>query len=361
LGSPGRKNGLLDRHLQKLNVVVGWNGLPVYGARLIASARKKFRNEFHVIATPPYSPVKGIDEILPTNLRWIDSDIVYSWSKLSMDIPDIFFHTGWRYKHFISLADEVRSAGGKVVGMFDNNWKGNSRQIIGGLYFRLCLRKKYSAVFVPGIEGYCLARYIGFSDENIYSGLYGASNLIFSNQIRCNDRPKTFLFVGQLVKRKGVLELVEAFKNFHQHRPDWTLRIIGQGNLESQIEQCEGLSVEPFKQVEEIAKTMQLSRVLILPSQEEHWGLVVHEATLSGCGLLLTSQVGAAADLATSKNAVIIKRTSVDLLIKGMNRFADMEDHDIDAMEETSIKNSNKFGTEYWAEKFCTILCDLKM
>ena len=33
-----------------------------------------------------------------------------------------------------------------------------------------------------------------------------------------------------------------------------------------------------------------------MPSLEEHWGLVVHEAALSGCALLLSNRVGAKED-----------------------------------------------------------------
>lgn len=40
-----------------------------------------------------------------------------------------------------------------------------------------------------------------------------------------------------------------------------------------------------------------------MPSVKENWGLVVHEAALCGCALLLSRVVGSAFDFASDKNA----------------------------------------------------------
>lgn len=356
MGKTNQKIIIMDRYTKNLKIVIAWNGLPLYGAKLIAAAREIIGENFNVIGTHPKVPIMSMDEILSTNLHWLDEGKSYSWKELRLEVPDVFFHTGWRYRHFISLADEVRARGGQVVGMFDNNWKGNFRQILGGIYFRLFLRKKYAAVFVPGFEGRKLARFLGFKKERIFSGLYGSSGEIFSSQIKCSKRPKCFLFVGQFIHRKGVLELVNAYKKFHEHYPEWKLRLIGQGDLADQLRGSPGILVEPFKQPNEIAKVMNEARVLILPSREEHWGLVVHEAALSGCGLLLTSQVGAAKDMSTSRNAIVIDRLSINALMNAMNSFAEMSDEKIELMQSDSLKIATKFGPKVWAEGFVAIL-----
>jgi glycosyltransferase involved in cell wall biosynthesis len=341
--------------------IVAWHGLPIYGAIALATARERFGANFTVIATVPTTPVVGIDKILQDNLQWVEADRIYSWEELDLDIPHVFFHSGWNYPHFNSLANEVRESGGKVVGMFDNNWKVNFRQILGGIYFRLFLKKRFSAVFIPGIEGKKLAKYCGFKEWQVFCGLYGASNEIFTSNIKCSERSKTFLYVGQLVNRKGVLELVEAFKIFKQSYPDWTLKIIGQGELEPKLKaNCgSGIILEPFKPSSEIADIMNKCRVLILPSREEHWGVVVHEAALSGCGLILTARVGAAVDLTTRVNSVVIDRLSVKSLIVAMTVFAEKSDTEFDDTQIESIKMARKYGPKQWAEEFLDILCHL--
>ena len=347
---------MVDRYRKNLKIAVGWNGLPLYGAKLIAAARENVGYNFNVIGTRPKVPILGMDELLPTNLYWLNAGGDYSWKDLGLEVPDVFFQSGWRYRHFISLADEVRASGGQINGLFDNNWKGSIRQILGGLYFRFFMRKKYAAVFVPGFEGKKLAHFLGFKKENIFSGLYGSCRKIFSNQIKCSQRPKCFLFVGQFIHRKGVLELANAFKKFHRQYPEWTLRLIGQGELADQLKGYPGVMVEPFKQPNEIAEVMSQARVLILPSREENWGLVVHEAALSGCGLLLTSKVGSAVDMSTENNAIVIEKLSVDLLVSAMSRFANMSDEQLDLMQNDSLNRSIAFGPQPWAEAFLTIL-----
>jgi len=65
------------------------------------------------------------------------------------------------------------------------------------------------------------------------------------------------------------------------------------------------IRVESFVQPPELADLMRKARCLVLPSLEEHWGLVLHEATLSGCALAVTTAIGASDDLARAENAVL--------------------------------------------------------
>ena len=86
----------------------------------------------------------------------------------------------------------------------------------------------------------------------------------------------------------------------------WELELYGSGPLRDElnrtIEQSEQsnnrtIHLHDFLQPEELAAKYREARIFCLPSLEEHWGLVVHEAALSGCALLLSNRVGAAEDL----------------------------------------------------------------
>jgi len=337
---------------RELKIAVGWNAMPLYGAKVISNARDYYSYNFPVIRTLPKVPVVGIEDIIKDGLHTVIPGQKITWNQLGLDIPLIFIHSGWRYKHFTSLADEVRKNGGVVIGMFDNNWKGGARQLLGIVFFRLFLKRKYSAVFVPGLQGLKLAKYLGFDDDDIYQGLYCGSNKIFKNTIKITERKKTFIFVGQFIHRKAVIELLDAFKIFRRIHPEWSIRFIGQGDLERDIDGNKGVTVEPFMQSEGIMKAMNESRVLILPSYVEHWGVVVHEATLCGCGILLTSSVGSAVDLATPENAIIIKKASVKSLVEAMCKFSNMSDFEFIRMQEKSIELSKKFSMNRWLNEF---------
>ena len=78
--------------------------------------------------------------------------------------------------------------------------------------------------------------------------------------------------------------MIKVFNQFNQRYPDWKLHVIGKGELVDELLKVPNSIYEGFKKPEDVAKSLRSSRFLILPSHEEHWGLVVHEAALSGSG-----------------------------------------------------------------------------
>ena len=335
--------------MSTVNIVVAWNGLPAYGARLLQEARDHIGVQFPVLGTKPDVPIQGMEQILGGGLVWLKAGNKYSWAELGLSVPDLFVHTGWKYPHFISLANEVRRAGGKVVGMFDNCWKPTLRQRLGAFYFRLFLRKKYAAAWVPGASGRKLALELGFSTSDIMVGMYGASSEIFSNEIPMASRPKRIIYVGRLNQRKGVLELVEAFRRVYFDFTEWRLLIVGAGELEAQIKGIPSVEHIPFQQPQEIAKLMNKSRVFALASREEHWGLVVHEAALCGCALLLQKYIGAASDLGLHGNSILFSETNAEEIERSLRCMLTWSDDMFERASSASVEHSSKFGPHVWA------------
>lgn len=333
------------------DVVVAWNGLPAYGARLIRAGRERSGYDFPVLATKPDIPIQGMESILDGKVTWIDPTSKPSWKDVGVPIPDVFIHTGWAYPFFISLANEVRSNGGKVVGMFDNCWKGNFRQLLGGLYFRIFRRRKYAAAWVPGKSARRLANYIGFSNQWIFEGMYGADQTVFNVKVAPLERPKKLLFVGRLVERKGVLELADAFGKLLEDFPDWSLEIVGTGPLAKKLYGRANVEVRPFQQPDVIAELMNQSRIFVLASKEEHWGLVVHEAALCGCALVLQSSIGAAADLAGKRNAVVFEKTKVNSICDALREILVWNDDRFTSAASESADLAANFGPKIWAKR----------
>lgn len=338
------------------HIAVAWNGLPAYGAHLIQGARLRVGYDFPVIGTRPDVPIWGMEKILNENLYWVKADQIHSWEELGLNVPRLFIHTGWGYAHFISLANEVRAQGGKVVGLFDNSWKGTLRQYIGVAYFRTFLRRKYIGAWVPGGSGRRLASRLGFSPQAIREGLYGANPEIFTYQVPIDQRPKSILFVGRLIDRKGILELVNAFGELRDQHPEWSLVVIGDGPYRDKIEGKKGVKVHPFSQPDVIAQEMNQARVLALPSREEHWGLVVHEAALCGCGLLLTQAVGAGEDLVGSTNGIRIANTSTSEVKETLLRIYNLNPSAWIRASEESVDLARNFGPSRWADEFEKLL-----
>jgi glycosyltransferase involved in cell wall biosynthesis len=116
-------------------------------------------------------------------------------------------------------------------------------------------------------------------------------------------RGTVFVFVGQLVERKGLPELLEAFAAAVFSR-DASLLVVGDGPLRALAESRAAESrpgrrivALPFRQQQEIAALYAASDALVLPSREDPWPLVVVEAMTAGLPVLASDAVGNAADL----------------------------------------------------------------
>ena len=342
------------------DIAIGWNGLPAYGARLIKAAQRKV-GAFPVLATRPAVPIEGMEAILGQPVYWIDDDAEPHWSDFGLEIPKLYFQTGWGHAPLNALGAEVRANGGKVVAMVDNPWKRTLRQMIGAFVFRFKYRNYFSAIMVPGKRARQLCRFFGVTHERIFEGMYGGDPEVFKSPVALNKRRKRFIFVGQFIERKGVLELAKAFSQLGDAAKDWSLLMVGSGPLEAQLREYSSIEICAFAQPDRIATLLADSRCLVLPSREEHWGLVVHEAALSGCQLVLSRAVGAGSDLLKhGVNGFVFKNLATCEIAAALKCVIDQNDSDYSCGSEYSLERAKDYGPDRWAEEFSRILVCLE-
>jgi len=146
-----------------------------------------------------------------------------------------------------------------------------------------------------------------------------------TNRRRPND-PVRFLFVGQLIPRKGVEELLEAFPQLSEGE----LYVAGDGPLRPLVtEAVESGRVRYVGHVDRSAlqELYAGSDVLVLPSRYEVWGLVINEALEHGLPVIATRAVGAVDDLVRSGvNGYVTRTGDVDDLREAMERIADWDE-----------------------------------
>jgi len=109
------------------------------------------------------------------------------------------------------------------------------------------------------------------------------------------------LFVGQLIKRKGILQILKALECLKDS--EIGLLIVGSGPEKSSLrdfckeKKLNNVFFEGFHQQDELPKYYALADVFVLSSFEEVWGLVVNEALASGLYVLSSKYAGASYDL----------------------------------------------------------------
>jgi glycosyltransferase involved in cell wall biosynthesis len=115
-----------------------------------------------------------------------------------------------------------------------------------------------------------------------------------------------FLFVGRLVRDKGVFDLLEAYGRMDSNtRSEVGVVFVGDGAARAELER-QAATIVPgtvkfagFVHREELATYYALSDMLVFPTYSDTWGLVVNEAMSCGLPVIAASDAGCTADLVT--------------------------------------------------------------
>ncbi len=116
--------------------------------------------------------------------------------------------------------------------------------------------------------------------------------------------PKNLLFVGSLVERKGLRELVSAALSPRVPGVNWALHLAGDGPLRRELESAvRSANAEARFRFHglipgtSVAELLGLVDGLVLPTKQEVWGLVINEAMACGVPVVASPWAGATRDL----------------------------------------------------------------
>jgi glycosyltransferase involved in cell wall biosynthesis len=143
-----------------------------------------------------------------------------------------------------------------------------------------------------------------------------------------------FLYVGQLIARKGVLNLLEACKLLkHQHDRPFTVLLVGDGEQRPELEafeQVNGLGdrVKFIGQVEyaKLGAYFRSSDVFVFPTLEDIWGMVVLEAMAFGKPILCSKWAASAEMVIEGKNGYVFDSFNPHELAGRMAEFLNQLD-----------------------------------
>lgn len=151
---------------------------------------------------------------------------------------------------------------------------------------------------------------IGVADEKIFVNYNGVDkNIFFPSRVKHNN---SIVFVGNLIKEKGILELLNAFEIIQKSRNDVYLKIIGNGVLENQVKQLilekkltSSVSLSGSLPLNEVAHEIRNAILLVLPSYREGVPNVILESLASGTPVVATN-VGGIPEVLFSECGIIV-------------------------------------------------------
>lgn len=163
----------------------------------------------------------------------------------------------------------------------------------------------------------------------------------YKQKIGCKSE-RMILYVGQFIHRKGIDVLLKA----HAALPDsFELRIVGGENYPLE-QDCKNVVFEGFKTKEELKCYFAAADVLVLPTREDIWGLVVNEAFAFGLPVITSNQCGAGMEMISEGvNGFIFPSEDAEALSKAIQNAVNLNCFD------ASVKTAAQYSLENMAEK----------
>lgn len=238
----------------------------------------------------PYIPPELPNVIYYNRSLWEYSTLLEKTKEIQ---PLLIWVAGWTDKTYCKVVGTYRK--GKnipVIAGSDTQWKGG-KQWFNVLFSPFRHKCYFSHLMIAGLCQYEYARRLGFSQ--CLQPFYSADISIFHQvdiRKKINSYPKNLLFVGRFTEKKGLSYLLEAWKLISD-KNGWRLILIGNGPLKDTLQGYPNVIVKDFMSQDKIVEEMQNAGAFILPSVEESWGLVLHEAAAAGLPILASKCCGA--------------------------------------------------------------------
>jgi glycosyltransferase involved in cell wall biosynthesis len=165
-----------------------------------------------------------------------------------------------------------------------------------------------------------------------------------------------FLFVGRLVREKGVFELLSAYAKLdHAIREQVGLVLVGDGGERAPLEafastiSSGSIKFAGFAQREQLSSYYALAEALVLPTYTDPWGLVVNEAMASGLPVIVSNVAGCAADLVVENwNGLLTPPRDESSLAAAMAKIASQPELR-NIMRANSSQHISLYSPEAWS------------
>ncbi|WP_040281399.1 glycosyltransferase family 4 protein [Psychroserpens damuponensis] len=172
----------------------------------------------------------------------------------------------------------------------------------------------------------------GVKPENFYSFLYSIEDLEVVNSNPIDIHQLKFLFIGQLIERKGLDILLKSLSNVKN--TNWTLDVFGEGEDESAIATLvkdlqlkDKVTLNGVVSNKELRNLVGQHHVLILPSRFDGWGAVVNEALASGLKVICSNKCGASILIINDKIGHVFNINNQDELTQMLEQTITKKDN----------------------------------
>lgn len=262
---------------------------------------------------------------------------------LSSIEPNVVLCGGYNYLASWSTARWARSHRVPLLLWSESTARDRRRGYLLVEFMKARFLKLCAAFVVPGKSSFEYLTALGIAPQRIFTAPNAVDTALFSNLAEIARRNESqvrrrrhlpsryFLYVGRLVKDKGIFELLEAYAQLEAEiRCDIGLVFAGTGSDSRKLVE-RAAKISPgaiqfagFVHREELPEIYAFADALIFPTHSDPWGLVVNEAMACSLPVILTSVAGCASDLVQDgQNGFVIPPRDVARLARAMAHVAE--------------------------------------
>ena len=187
---------------------------------------------------------------------------------------------------------------------------------------------------------------IGEMARQVYSAKARKGCIVHSIPYCCNIAPflainrseghlrdasnRSILYCGQLIERKGVDLLIDAFSRVASADNNVSLTLVGTGPMNGHLVAAVHASLRDrvtfagFQPVSRLPAYFSAADIFILPSRHDGWGVVINQAIAAGLPVIASDAVGAAVELVRPNvNGLIVPAGDINRLTDAIRHLVE--------------------------------------
>lgn len=295
-------------------------------------------------------PIKGVNEVVLQGYR-----LFKKYGYLNSGLVDIVRNNdvlvigGYQQPTYIFLSFLCKFYKKPYIIIFDgiSPKKINEAENLGKFWFKKYVIKHASAIFGNGtVAKLYFSKKFSYNADMIFNQYLtvdikkimdlGRQKEFWRENIRkkfnINDK-KVIIYSGRLLKQKNVDLIIKAISVL-ENKQEYVLLILGDGEeRQNLINLANTLNVDLkitgfISEQEELFKHYYTGDVLVLPSYNEAWGLVVNEAMAAGLPVIVSDECGCSLDLVRNgENGFVIHAGSFEDIAKAIEKVFENDNY----------------------------------
>lgn len=172
------------------------------------------------------------------------------------------------------------------------------------------------------------------------------------------DHPRTVLYSGALIRRKGVDVLARAWLRVAQRTPEARLEVLGNGPMRKAMERIlEPLSDRVIfhgaKGWSALPSYYRRADILCAPSRYDGWGLVVPEALASAMPVIASNRMGASREMIREgENGWLCEPANEEQLAACLRRALTLPSPELRRMQQIARNTAEAYDVTQGAMRF---------